>query len=888
MRSHAAQALHRLPFLFFLALSALSARGQWYWSDPATWPGGTLPQAGDVVVVPAGQTIVLDVDPPPLGGLRVRGTLRFAEVPLHLTTDWIMVMGGHLQIGTEASPHMNPARITLTGDDEEVMAMDMGGKLIGVMFGGVLDLHGIRRDDLSWSQLDGSVAPGDTVLRLADAPTWRVGDEIVVAPSGADPLQAERVTVTGVQGYRVAFTPPLQHPHYGVIETQGGRTLDMRAEVGLLTRNIVIEGDEASDTARFGGHVMVMNGCEAYVEGVEFRRMGQTGRQGRYPLHWHLSGMRYGNYARFNSVHDSYHRAFVIHGTNGVTLEGNVAFEITSHAYVMAEDGNEEDNAAIGNLGVLIRKIPRQEDFAFPSDSIVGGSAQAEHRPGVFWMKNPNQVFIGNHAAGSVDGNGFFFDGIGTAISVPADFFRDNVAHSHWSYFEPSSFERYPPRTRGHGLFIRKDALPGGGELHFRSFTAYKNTLSGIWMEEVGQRASDVALADNGTAAILMRADMDGVTIVHRSGNTATPDPAEDFGGINTLTGFGKKKEHRITDVSFHGFTVPEVTYEDSLIGPGTAFAGVTGAGSGGPVVVYSEPVVQGAIVDEDGSLMGMGPALVFHEDYRFAQTADCVHEAVGHTRTCPSEGYAFVRFRSEFGASAGIGPVQAQRAGGGGGMAAFFSAEDNRDFDRYQYLPMDARYAVRFPNPPSGALPSLYQVDVTAQRAGYVALRIPVDEGFARYVLDENDHLLPRVDGIGELGSGGSAYVMDLTANALYLYVRLDAANGFRQTLTLFRVPESAFLRAAPPLAGGELPATVSPNRTAGPATVRFSLREAGPLTLTLSDATGRVATVWSGHREAGEQTLDLDFSDRPQGLYLWRLEAPEGVRAGRVVVAR
>ncbi len=76
--------------------------------------------------------------------------------------------------------------------------------------------------------------------------------------------------------------------------------------------------------------------------------------------------------------------------------------------------------------------------------------------------------------------------------------------------------------------------------------------------------------------------------------------------------------------------------------------------------------------------------------------------------------------------------------------------------------------------------------------------------------------------------------------------------------------------------------------DQTAGPATVRFSLREAGPVTLTLSDATGRITTAWSGHREAGDQTLDLDFSDRPQGLYLWRLEAPEGVRAGRVVVAR
>jgi cell migration-inducing and hyaluronan-binding protein len=879
--------LDRLVFralgLFCTALligAAGLVSAQELWSDPATWPDGLLPVEGDLVTIPAGRHIVLDMDPPQLGGLRVRGTLSFAETPLHLQTDWIMIMGGTLRIGTESAPHMNPARITLTGEDEDVLAMDMGGKLIGVMFYGTLDLHGARKDDLSWTQLDGSVLPGDTVLQLVDVPTWRVGDEIVLAPSGVDATQAENLTVTGVQGRFVTVQPPLAFPHHGETETHKGKLLDMRAEVGLLTRNIVIEGDASSDTTRFGGHVMIMNTADAFVEGVEFRRMGQTGRQGRYPLHWHLTGDQYDNYARYNSVHHSFHRAMVIHGTNGVTLEGNVAYDITSHGYVVAEDGNEEDNVVRNNLGVLIRKIPRQEDFAFPDDGIVGGSSQAEHRPGVFWMKNPNQYFEGNHAAGSMDGIGFFFDGAGTATSVAPDFFKDNLSHSNWSYFEPESFERYPPRTRGHGLFIRTDVVPGH-ELHFQDFTAYKNQLSGIWMEEVGQRASNLVLAENGTGAILMRADIADAAFVDGTANTISP-PDELFGAVNTLTGFGKKKEHRLEDVFFSGFDQPIMQYEDSIIGPGTAFAqvGIAAEGSS-PRVLFSEPLVRGAIVDEDGSLQGMGPSLIFHEDYAFAQHPMCSHDDAANTRTCPIDAYAFISIRSEAGAAAGIGPVRADRLGGGN--AHFFSFETNPEHTRYQYLPFNSRYRITPLNPPNGILPSLYHIDVESQQAGYVALRIPVADGWSRYVLDENDMLLPRVESLATLSFTEDNYYMDTLGQALYLVLRTDAASAFKKSVALYRVPAQAYVREA-----ALATASVQPSLGKGLFTWRFEASQAGSVRLRLYDAMGRLQD--RGFAESfgeGLQHRSLDLSDMAAGQYHWVLEAPDGNRHGRLVIS-
>ncbi|MEL7363856.1 MAG: G8 domain-containing protein, partial [Bacteroidota bacterium] len=59
------------------------------WSDPATW-GGQLPRAGADVLIPVGQHIVLDVSTPPLGGVRVEGTLSFVDAPVDLTADWIL------------------------------------------------------------------------------------------------------------------------------------------------------------------------------------------------------------------------------------------------------------------------------------------------------------------------------------------------------------------------------------------------------------------------------------------------------------------------------------------------------------------------------------------------------------------------------------------------------------------------------------------------------------------------------------------------------------------------------------------------------------------------------------------------------------------------------
>ena len=148
----------------------------------------------------------------------------------------------------------------------------MGSKVLGVLPGGTLDLHGQVRT--GWTRLASTAPAGATQLSLALAPGWRAGDRIVVASTDFDPNRAEVGIIQSVSGTTVTLTQPLLYGHYGELQTYEGTTVDERAEVGLLTRNILIQGDSASSAGGFGGHMMGMGGT-LRVEGVELHFMGR-------------------------------------------------------------------------------------------------------------------------------------------------------------------------------------------------------------------------------------------------------------------------------------------------------------------------------------------------------------------------------------------------------------------------------------------------------------------------------------------------------------------------------------------------------------------------------------------------------------------------------------
>ncbi len=64
-------------------------------------------------------------------------------------------------------------------------------------------------------------------------------------------------------------------------------------QVGVLSRNVKIQGDETTEITKWGAHVMLFSpetegNTPGYVSYIECFRCGQAFNLGRYPLHFHM------------------------------------------------------------------------------------------------------------------------------------------------------------------------------------------------------------------------------------------------------------------------------------------------------------------------------------------------------------------------------------------------------------------------------------------------------------------------------------------------------------------------------------------------------------------------------------------------------------------------
>ena len=487
------------------------------WSDPATWPGGQVPAAGAAVTIPVDRTVLLDVSPPALASMSIEGNLVFDEADLDLTAGWIAVLGT-LRVGTTAAPFQHHATITLTGGADAPSVMGMGNRVLGIN-GGTLDLHGEAR--AGWTRLAATAPAGATQLQLESAPDWRTGDKLVVASTDFDPNRAEVVTVASRSGGTVQLAQPLAFAHYGETQTIAGKAVDERAEVGLLTRNIVVQGDSATSAAGFGGHIMGMGGT-LRVEGVELHFMGQKGLMARYPMHWHMMGAVDGQYFAGNSVWKSFNRCVTVHGTSNARVEGNVCFDHLGHGYFL-EDGAETGNLLAGNLGL-------------GTHSTTEGVLPTDNRAATFWITNPDNTIRGNAAGGS-DGFGFWVAlpasptglSAGSALLprvTPLREFSNNVAHSNRrpglnvddgpmadGNTETTS---YSPRTDPANANTATVA-------DFTGLTAYKHTGRAVWLRGRDLRLTNAVLADNATGATFASSEtfVEDALFVGESANNA-------------------------------------------------------------------------------------------------------------------------------------------------------------------------------------------------------------------------------------------------------------------------------------------------------------------------------------------------------------------------------
>ena len=225
------------------------------WSDPQTWGAHSLPVEGDTVFVPPGLSVLMDVSPPRLYFLVVQGHLTFARANLQLDASFIFVMGGSFTVGTEDDPFLHEAQITLHGSPVSAELPLYGAKVIACRRC-TLDLHG-RPALRTWTRLNFTAEAGATAMCFTQPVDWAVGSQLVITSTGFSMHEAEQRTMTSLSGDRrcVTFDTPLVHQHLGETRTYAGIPVELRAEVGLLSRNVVVQGDSLSPLDRHGGHV---------------------------------------------------------------------------------------------------------------------------------------------------------------------------------------------------------------------------------------------------------------------------------------------------------------------------------------------------------------------------------------------------------------------------------------------------------------------------------------------------------------------------------------------------------------------------------------------------------------------------------------------------------
>ncbi|MEQ2308233.1 Cell surface hyaluronidase [Ameca splendens] len=145
----------------------------------------------------------------------------------------------------------------------------------------------------------------------------------------------------------------------------------MRAEVALLSRNILVYGEMENscygdnlcqffnhDT--YGGHIKIFrNFSSVHLSHVELKNMGQQREMGSYPLHFHMcgdvdqrGGYREPTYVDGLSIHHSFSRCLTIHATNGLLVKNTVGYDTLGHCFFL-EDGIEQRNTFFHNLGLL-------------------------------------------------------------------------------------------------------------------------------------------------------------------------------------------------------------------------------------------------------------------------------------------------------------------------------------------------------------------------------------------------------------------------------------------------------------------------------------------------------------------------------------------------------
>jgi hypothetical protein len=221
---------------------------------------------------------------------------------------------------------------------------------------------------------------------------WQAGDWIAVATTSFSPWETEFVQIdtkptfdetTGETTINLKTTEPLVYYHFGGPDPYAADKgapgpnsynasdttnygVDERAEVGLISRNIVLTSDadaapvgkqgQEGGNLHWGGETRFLQGFTAAVmQGVQLQKFGKESI-GSYPIHFHIDGdllkaPKPTVLIDSNSIDHSYNKCVTIHSTSNLSITNNVCARITGHIFY-EEIGDEENITFRNNVGM--------------------------------------------------------------------------------------------------------------------------------------------------------------------------------------------------------------------------------------------------------------------------------------------------------------------------------------------------------------------------------------------------------------------------------------------------------------------------------------------------------------------------------------------------------
>ena len=385
-----------------------------YWSNASLWPNGYIPLDGEDVWIKSDWIMILDIETTNLGTLTVDGLMMFeSSGPLRLKAERIWVRDGKLLAGNATNAYENPIEIILLGgktaNDLVIDSfIESGNKILAVT--GEMNLYG-KIPKTAYTRLTRSISIGTDVIDLLEAVDWSIGSEIVIGPTEKFYNPEKRIIKDLLNGGRTIVADlPFEGFHYGSSEitykSDDGLILDMRATVGLLSRNIQIKGDKVED---WGCNILVYQYTDQYngrirrgnfnLQGVEISYCGQSDTE-RASLDIKYVKKGAASSLKSSTIHDAYGWGLYVLTSNSLQFENNLIFDCQKF---LAKFSAANTFAFSNNLLIAARNRNLKTDSNI-YDMVAGFSMEKAI------VSNPSFIIDYNIIQGS-QGNGFVLPG---------------------------------------------------------------------------------------------------------------------------------------------------------------------------------------------------------------------------------------------------------------------------------------------------------------------------------------------------------------------------------------------------------------------------------------------------------------------------------------------